>query len=79
MDDYFRRLKANGVKIVDGNSVVRDMVARGDVQVGLTDTDDVNVAIEAKQPVAMVLPDRDGHRRAGDAEHGVADRRRAAS
>ena len=59
-DDYFRRLKANGVKIVDGNSVVRDMVARGDVSVGLTDSDDVNVAIEAKQPVSMVLPDRDG-------------------
>jgi iron(III) transport system substrate-binding protein len=59
-DDYFRKLKANDVKVVDGNSVVRDMVARGDVSVGLTDTDDVNVAIEAKQPVAMVLPDRDG-------------------
>jgi iron(III) transport system substrate-binding protein len=59
-DDYFRKLKGNDVKIVDGNSVVRDLVARGDVSVGLTDTDDVNVAIEAKQPVAMVLPDRDG-------------------
>ncbi|HYU79946.1 MAG TPA: extracellular solute-binding protein, partial [Vicinamibacterales bacterium] len=59
-DEFFRRLKANDVKIVDGNSVVRDMVARGDVLVGLTDTDDVNVALEAKQPVAMVLPDRDG-------------------
>jgi iron(III) transport system substrate-binding protein len=59
-DEYFRRLKANGVKVVDGNSVVRDMVARGDVLVGLTDTDDVNVALEAKQPVAMVLPDREG-------------------
>jgi iron(III) transport system substrate-binding protein len=60
MDDYFGRLKANDVKIVDGNSVVRDMVARGEVSVGLTDTDDVNVALEAKQPVAMVLPDREG-------------------
>jgi len=60
MDDFFARLNANGVKIVDGNSVVRDMVARGDVSVGLTDTDDVNVALEAKQPVAMILPDRDG-------------------
>jgi iron(III) transport system substrate-binding protein len=59
-DDFFRRLKANDVKIVDGNSVVRDMVARGDVLIGLTDTDDVNVALEAGQPVAMVLPDRDG-------------------
>src|SRR5215216_2646424 len=59
-DDFFRKLKANDVKIVDGNSVVRDMVARGDVLVGLTDTDDVNVALEAKQPAAMVLPDRYG-------------------
>jgi iron(III) transport system substrate-binding protein len=59
-DEFFRKLKANDVKIVDGNSVVRDLVARGDVLVGLTDTDDVNVALEAKQPVAMVLPDRDG-------------------
>jgi iron(III) transport system substrate-binding protein len=60
MDDYFRRLKENGVRIVDSNSAVRDLVARGEVKVGLTDTDDVNVAIEAGQPVAMVLPDRDG-------------------
>jgi iron(III) transport system substrate-binding protein len=60
MDDFFRRLKANGVRIVDGNSVVRDMVARGEVRVGLTDTDDVNVAIEDGQPIGMVLPDRNG-------------------
>ena len=60
MDDFFRKLKANGVKIVDGNSVVRDLVARGEVKVGLTDTDDVNVAIEDGQPVAMVLPDAEG-------------------
>lgn len=60
MDDFFRRLKANGVRIVDGNSVVRDLVARGDVKVGLTDTDDVNVAIEDGQPIAMVLPDAEG-------------------
>ncbi len=59
-DEFFRRLKANDVKIVPGNSVVRDMVARGEVKMGLTDTDDVNVAIEDHQPVAMVLPDRDG-------------------
>jgi iron(III) transport system substrate-binding protein len=60
MDDFFRRLKANGVRVVDGNSVVRDLVARGEVKVGLTDTDDVNVAIEDGQPIAMVLPDKDG-------------------
>jgi iron(III) transport system substrate-binding protein len=60
MDDFFRRLKANGVRVVAGNSVVRDLVARGEVKVGLTDTDDVNVAIEDGQPVGMVLPDKDG-------------------
>jgi iron(III) transport system substrate-binding protein len=60
MDDFFRRLKANGARVVDGNSVVRDTVARGEVKVGLTDTDDVNVAIEDGRPVGMVLPDRDG-------------------
>ena len=53
-DDFFRRLKANGVRVVDGNSVVRDMVVRGEVKVGLTDTDDVNVALEAR------AADRDG-------------------
>ncbi len=59
-DEFFRKLKANNVKIAPGNSVVRDMVARGEVKVGLTDTDDVNVALEDKQPVAMVFPDREG-------------------
>ena len=60
MDAFFRQLKVNDVKIVDGNSVVRDLVARGEVKVGLTDTDDVNVAIEDGQPIAMVLPDAAG-------------------
>ncbi|HKY27200.1 MAG TPA: extracellular solute-binding protein [Pyrinomonadaceae bacterium] len=59
-EEFFRKLKTNGVKIVPGNSVVRDMVARGEAKVGLTDTDDVNVALEDKKPVAMVFPDRDG-------------------
>ena len=59
-DDFFKRLKANDVRIVDGNSVVRDMVVRGEVKLGLTDTDDVNVALEAGQPIAMILPDRSG-------------------
>lgn len=60
MDDLFRRLRANEVRVVDSNSTVRDLVVRGEVRVGLTDTDDVNVAVENGEPVAMVLPDRDG-------------------
>jgi iron(III) transport system substrate-binding protein len=60
MDDFFKRLKANDIHIVDGNSVVRDLVARGEVSVGLTDTDDVNVGIEDGQPIGMILPDKNG-------------------
>lgn len=59
-DDFFRRLKANHVRIAPSNSAVLDLVARGEVKVGLTDTDDVNVALEAGRPVGMVLPDREG-------------------
>jgi iron(III) transport system substrate-binding protein len=59
-DDLFRRLRTNAVRVVDSNSTVRDLVVRGEVKVGLTDTDDVNVAIENGQPVAMILPDKDG-------------------
>jgi iron(III) transport system substrate-binding protein len=59
-EQYFRDLKANGVKIVDGNSVVRQLVSRGEVKVGWTDTDDVSVAKEAGEPVEMVYPDQQG-------------------
>lgn len=59
-DAFFAALKSNHVRVVDGNSVVRDLVAKGEAKVGLTDTDDVNVALEAGLPVAMVIPDREG-------------------
>ncbi len=59
-DEFFRRLKANDVKIVPGNSVVRDMVVRGEVKVGLTDTDDVNVALGSGAPIGMIMPDSEG-------------------
>jgi len=48
------------VKIAPGNSVAPDLLVKGEMKMGLTDTDDVNVALEDKKPVAMVLPDRDG-------------------
>jgi iron(III) transport system substrate-binding protein len=59
-DEFFKRLKANQVEIVAGNSVVRDMVVKGEVKLGLTDTDDVNVALESGAPIAMMLPDKEG-------------------
>ena len=51
-DEFFRMLKANGVKIAPGNSVAPDLVVKGEVNMGSTDTDDINVALGDKQLVA---------------------------
>jgi iron(III) transport system substrate-binding protein len=58
--DFFRALQAQDIRIVDGNSVVRDMVANGDLKLGLTDTDDAYAAEQAGKPVAVIFPDQDG-------------------
>jgi iron(III) transport system substrate-binding protein len=57
---YFTALLANGVHIVDGNSVVRDMVVSSELKCGLTDTDDALVAIEEGKSVTMIFPDQQG-------------------
>lgn len=49
-EKYLQDLQANDVLIVNGNSVVRDLVATGKRAIGFTDTDDVNVAIQAGKP-----------------------------
>lgn len=58
--DYLKALKENDVVIVDGNSVVRDLVVEGRLPIGLTDTDDVNVAVQSGKPVKMLYPDKAG-------------------
>lgn len=58
--EYFESLKANGVKIVDGNASSRDRVADGTVAIGFTDTDDAYVAIKQGRPVDIIWPDKDG-------------------
>jgi len=57
--EFFTRLKARGVKVVAGNSVVRDLVAQGQLQAGLTDTDDAWGAMRRGAPVAVVYPDQE--------------------
>jgi iron(III) transport system substrate-binding protein len=57
---FFRALNANDVKIAPGNAMARNMVANGEVDVCLTDTDDAHGAYLKKSPVAMVFPDQDG-------------------
>ena len=58
--DILRSLKANGVRMVDGNSTAVRMVATGQALVCLTDTDDVYAAKRRGWPVAMNPLDQGG-------------------
>jgi iron(III) transport system substrate-binding protein len=55
---HYQALQSNGVIIVDGNATAKDLVARGEVPVAFTDSDDANVALRDGKPVRMVLPDQ---------------------
>ena len=57
---YFTALKDNGIRVVGGNSHVRDLVAGGQCDVGLTDTDDVWIGRARGDKIDMVYPDQDG-------------------
>jgi iron(III) transport system substrate-binding protein len=59
--DFFRGLKGNGVQVVAGNKPVATGIGEGRFALGLTDTDDALAEVAAGKPVAVVLPDRDGH------------------
>lgn len=58
---FYRRMKANNVGVVAGNKQVAVDVAAGRFAVGLTDTDDALIELDAGKPVAVIFPDRDGH------------------
>jgi len=55
---FYSDVVARGVQVVDGNSVVRDQVAGGQLAWGLTDTDDACGAILKGQPVDVIFPDQ---------------------
>jgi iron(III) transport system substrate-binding protein len=57
---FFEGFSANGGKMLSSNGEVRRRVAAGEFAVGITDTDDVNVARLEGKPVGMVYPDTDG-------------------
>lgn len=57
---FFKGLLDQKVRVVDGNSVVRDMVVSGELKVGLTDTDDAYAAVAKGEPVEIIFPDQDG-------------------
>jgi iron(III) transport system substrate-binding protein len=56
---YYRGLKANGVKVAPGNKQAAEWVGSGAAAVGVTDTDDAIAEVEAGRPVAIVFPDAD--------------------
>lgn len=53
--DWLRRLRRRGLRLYSGNSSVVRAVAQGEVDAGLTDTDDVHVAKTNGWPVEMVF------------------------
>ncbi len=56
--EYFESIASEGVHVVDGNSVTKDMAASGQVAIGFTDSDDAREAIEDGANVTMVFPDQ---------------------
>ncbi len=58
---FYRGLKANDVQVVAGNKQTATGVSEGKFAVGLTDTDDALIELNAGKPVAVIFPDKDGH------------------
>lgn len=56
---WLTALKANGVRVLDGNAAVVAAVARGECRVGLTDTDDVFAGQREKWPVELAWERKD--------------------
>jgi len=62
---WLRRLVDNRIRIVDGNAMVKNLVARADpaaspILVGLTDTDDVRSGQLEGEPIQLIDPDQAG-------------------
>ncbi len=55
---YMNALKANGIKLLGGNSAVADQVAGGLLAAGPTDNDDISNAKADGQQIDGVLPDQ---------------------
>jgi iron(III) transport system substrate-binding protein len=56
---FFLQLREAGVQVVDGNSVVRDLVASGQLVMGLTDTDDAYLAVQRGEAVDIIFLDQE--------------------
>jgi iron(III) transport system substrate-binding protein len=57
---FYRDLRANGVRLTPGNKQAAEAVGAGDAEVGLTDTDDALEELKAGHDVTILFPDGDG-------------------
>lgn len=58
-DEFFRRLRENGVKLLGGNAIVAQQVAAGLLSAGLTDNDDCDAAAAAMPgKIRTLVPDQ---------------------
>lgn len=57
---YYQARQANETLLVDGNSVAAELVARGDVLVGQTDTDDAYSRLDEGRRLEVLFPDQEG-------------------
>ncbi len=58
MERLYRGYRENGARIVNGNALVRELVASGQAAVGITDTDDAHEALRSGAPIGIVFPDQ---------------------
>ena len=85
LKEWHHDLRLRGVREVDGNGAVKDLVAQGVCRAGLTDTDDFFVALDEGQPVEMLpvrlapSPRRGGLGRGDDGRESVDPVQRAES
>ena len=73
---WHRACRARGIREVDGNGMVRELVAGGACDLGFTDTDDYFAAVDQGRPVAM-LPARIADLAAAPADGAAAAPERA--
>jgi iron(III) transport system substrate-binding protein len=62
--EFYHKLNENGVQLAPGNKQVAEWVGqgkspRGEVLVGITDTDDALEEVRDKHPVAIIYPDQE--------------------
>ena len=57
---FFESFLANGGMVLSSNGEVRRRVAAGECALGITDTDDANVALLEGKPIVVVYPDAAG-------------------